>query len=170
MERLPEREGRRVAGPASNDHRAGNAVVRGPGGPATRRPSRPIRKAVLLSRLEERRRLLRLEPRDFFVGYEQLNASRLAWSATNQSEALELDDHAMNGWRRDTEEGLHVGFGWRPTIEQGVGVDEGEVLPLRLGEPRLRLGDRHADVPMIDGPEGSHHERTVPHHVDVGGA
>src|SRR5882672_10607389 len=31
---------------------------------------------------------LRLEPRDFLVGYAQLDAPRLAWSATNQSELL----------------------------------------------------------------------------------
>src|SRR5882762_11674475 len=97
---------------------------------------------------------LRLEARDFLVGYAQLDTSRLAWSTTNQSELLKLHDHTMDGRRSDSEKGLHVGFGWRPAIDQSVVVDKGEVLPLLFGEPRLGLEDRQEDVPMIDGPKG----------------
>ena len=94
---------------------------------------------------------LRQEPWDFLVGYAQLDASRLARSATDQPELLEFHDHPMDGRRGDPEEGLHVGLSWRSAIEERVGVDEGEVLPLLLREPRLGLEDRQEDVPMIDG-------------------
>ena len=77
----------------------------------------------------------------------------------------------MHGGWRDPEEGLHVGLGWRAAVDQRVRVDEGEVLALLLGELRRGLReDRQDDVPMIDGPGGSHHERTVPRHADVGRA
>jgi hypothetical protein len=133
------------------------------------RPTTPDRTRELVPRHRGMDRL-RQEPRNFVVGYAQLDASRLAWSATNQPELLKFHDHPMDGRRCDSEEGLHVGLGWRSPVEQSVGVDEGEVLPLLLREPRLGLEDRQEDVPMIDGSEGSHHEHTVPHHADVRGA
>lgn len=38
----------------------------------------------------------------------------------------------MDGGRGDAEEGLHVGLRGRPTVQDRVGVDEGEVLALFL--------------------------------------
>jgi hypothetical protein len=93
---------------------------------------------------------LRSERRDFLGGYAHLNASRLPWNATNESEPFELHDHAMDRRGRDSEERLHVGLGWRSAVEQHVGVDEGEVLTLLVGERRLGF-DGHEDVPMSDG-------------------
>ena len=51
----------------------------------------------------------------------------------------------MNARRGDPEEALHIGFGWGACVEGGVGVDEGEVLPLTLGE----LATRHGRLSMI---------------------
>ena len=53
----------------------------------------------------------------------------------------------MNGWRGDGEEALHIGFGRRPADDERIGVDEGQVLALFIGEgwildrfsPRQRL-------------------------------
>ncbi len=39
--------------------------------------------------------------------------------------------------RRDSEISLHVRFGGRPSIDQGVCSDECEILPLQGGEARL---------------------------------
>ena len=64
--------------------------------------------------------------------------------ATNESAPFELDDHAMNGWWRDSEVPLHVGSGWRGSVEQDAGVNEGQALLLR--EPRLR-GDHRQELP-----------------------
>jgi hypothetical protein len=90
---------------------------------------------------------LGLERRDFLGGYAHLDASRLPWNATNQSESLELDDHAMDRRGRDSEVRLHIGFGRRPAVEQHVSVDEGEVLALLVGESRLGLEDGQENVP-----------------------
>ena len=43
----------------------------------------------------------------------------------------------MDGRGCDGEEALHVAFGWRSTVEQCVGPDEGEILALLVGESRL---------------------------------
>jgi hypothetical protein len=56
----------------------------------------------------------------------------------DESALLKLNDHAMNaGWGND-EEAFEVGLGRRPTIHEGVEVDEGQVLPLLVSE--LGLG------------------------------
>lgn len=110
---------------------------------------------------------LRQQPRDFLDGQTQLDASGLPWGAPNQSQLLEFDDHPMDGGRGDSEESLHVGLGGRTPIDEGVGVDEGEILALLLREPWRGPGNRQAEVSVIDGPEGSHHERTVSHHADI---
>jgi hypothetical protein len=49
---------------------------------------------------------------------------------------FEHDDHLMDGRRRDSEEGLHVGFGGRAAIQEGVGMDEGKILALFFSEVR----------------------------------
>jgi hypothetical protein len=104
---------------------------------------------------------------DFLSGNADLDASRLPRNATNETELFKDDDHSMDRRGRDSEVRLHVGFGWRPAVEQHVSVDEGEVLALLIREARLGM-DGHGDVPRSMVPD--HHERTVPHHVDVGGA
>ena len=43
----------------------------------------------------------------------------------------------MNGWRRDAEVALHVGFGGRLSEDAGVGVNERQVLTLKGGEGRI---------------------------------
>lgn len=67
------------------------------------------------------------------------------------------------------EEGLDVGFGRRAPIQEFVGMNEGQVLPLFFREER-RLGDRLRRKFMIDGAGGGHDERKVPHHADAGRA
>jgi hypothetical protein len=108
---------------------------------------------------------LRSERGNFLGGYADLNASRLSRNATNESELLKDHDHAMDRRGRDSEVSLHIGLGRRPAVEQHVGVDEGEVLALLVGEPRLGM-DGQENVPGSMVPD--HHERTIPHHVDVG--
>jgi hypothetical protein len=47
---------------------------------------------------------------------------------------FELLDHRVNARRRHAEEPLEVGLGGCLPVEQDVGVNEGEVLALGLGE------------------------------------
>jgi hypothetical protein len=63
---------------------------------------------------------------------KQLDGASDPRSSSNELAALELQDHLMDGWRGDAEEGLHVGLCRRPTIQDRVGVNEGEVLALFL--------------------------------------
>lgn len=56
----------------------------------------------------------------------------------------------MNGGGRDSEEGLHVGFGRGTAIDQRVVVDESKVLALLVGE-LWGMGDRQAGVLVIKG-------------------
>ena len=81
----------------------------------------------------------------YFVGGDaEGDASGLAGESTNQTAALELDDHPVDGWRGDAEELLDVGLGGGATVEQDVGVDEGEVLALLVGEAGLEAIDMGA--------------------------
>ena len=67
-------------------------------------------------------------------GYEEDDAARLARGSPNEAEFLEFEHHLMDGWRRDTEVALHVGFGRRLTVQALVGVDEGQILALLFSE------------------------------------
>jgi hypothetical protein len=78
----------------------------------------------------------RLKWREFGRVDRQLDAARLTGHSADQVAALELDDHSMDARRRHVKEGLHVVFGGWVTVEQGVRVDEGEVLALLLRETR----------------------------------
>jgi len=40
----------------------------------------------------------------------------------------------MNGRRRDGEEALHISLGWWLVHDEGISVDEGQVLALFVGE------------------------------------
>ena len=46
----------------------------------------------------------------------------------------------MDRGRADAEVSLHVGFGWRATEHQGVGVDEGQILTLLRREAEVGSG------------------------------
>jgi hypothetical protein len=65
---------------------------------------------------------------------EQFDASRDAWLASDESLAFEGQHHLMDRRRADGEEALHVGFGGRAAHHQRIGMDEGQVLALLVGE------------------------------------
>jgi len=43
----------------------------------------------------------------------------------------------VNGRRSDSEEALHIGLGGWTSHDEGIGVDEGQILALLVGEGRL---------------------------------
>ena len=57
----------------------------------------------------------------------------------------------MDRRRRYPEVGFHVGFRRGASVDDGVVVDESEVLALLLGEWRRGLGDRQAEGLVIKG-------------------
>ena len=67
-------------------------------------------------------------------GAEHLDAARDAWLAANVAEALQREDHLVHGRRAELEMALHVGLGRGTAVDAGIGVDEGQVLPLPRGE------------------------------------
>jgi hypothetical protein len=67
----------------------------------------------------------------------ELNASRCAGFAFDQSSFFESDYHLVHGWCCDLEMAAHVGLRRRPFEDPAVGVDEGEILALQLGEAPL---------------------------------
>jgi len=48
----------------------------------------------------------------------------------NQPSLLERHNHLMNGWGRDSEVYLHIGFGGRSPVNLRVVIDEGQKLSL----------------------------------------
>ena len=75
-------------------------------------------------------------------GEEHLDAARDAWLAADVAEALQREDHLVHGRRRaELEMALHVGLGRGTAVDAGIGVDEGQVLPLLRGE--AFRGHRH---------------------------
>src|SRR3546814_14740607 len=68
------------------------------------------------------------------------------WSSDVCSSDLEGQHHLVDRWRADAEVALNVCLGRRPAVDTGIGVDEGEILPLLVGEAALRrrhcLNDR----------------------------
>src|SRR6476659_2109812 len=75
-----------------------------------------------------------MENGQVFGGEEHLDAARDAWLAANVAEALQREDHRVHGRRAELEMALHVGLGRGTAVDAGIGVDEGQVLPLPLGE------------------------------------
>jgi len=69
-----------------------------------------------------------------FDGDEELDASRLSRNATNEATSLKPDKHAVNARWGHQKEILDVGLGRGATLEQDVGVNEGEILALLVGE------------------------------------
>ena len=67
---------------------------------------------------------------------EELDAAGDTWLTTDEAGALKGDDHLVDrGWA-DAEVALHVGLGGRPSEHARIGVDEGQVVTLLLGEAR----------------------------------
>ncbi len=64
----------------------------------------------------------------------------LAWLALDETCLFEGENHLMNGRWCDLEVSLHVGLGGWPPHDAGVGVNEGEILPLLGGEAGLWRG------------------------------
>ena len=54
--------------------------------------------------------------------------------ASNESGALEGENHLVNRWWADAEMALHVGFGRSAPEHVRVRVDEGQILALLFGE------------------------------------
>jgi len=67
-----------------------------------------------------------------FGSNEELDAP---WLALDEAGSFEGENHLMNRRRRDLS--LHVGLGGWPPHDAGVGVNEGEILPLLGGEAGL---------------------------------
>ena len=55
---------------------------------------------------------------------------------SNEAVSFEGEDHLVDRRRADAEMALDVGFGGWASEHVGVGMDEGEVTPLLLGEAR----------------------------------
>jgi hypothetical protein len=58
----------------------------------------------------------------------------LSRNPTDQAAPLDRDDHVVDRRRRDLKEPLEVCFGRGLSVQQRVGVDEGQVLALFRGE------------------------------------
>ena len=56
----------------------------------------------------------------------------------DQPGALQGEHQLVNGGRAHLEVTLDVGLGRRPAVDPDVGIDEGQVLTLRVGEAGLR--------------------------------
>jgi hypothetical protein len=69
-----------------------------------------------------------------FWGNEQLDASGDAGFSADQSGAMEIDNHLMDGGRGGLEVTLDVGFGGGLPEHARIDVDEGQVLALLVGE------------------------------------
>ena len=63
-----------------------------------------------------------------------MDASRDTGLALNEAISFEGDDHLVHRGRADLKVALDIGLGWRATEHVRVGVDEGQVLALLVGE------------------------------------
>ena len=66
--------------------------------------------------------------------HEHLNGARHPWLTPDEPPTLECEHHLVHGGWADLEVALHVGLGRRAAVDSGVGVDEGQVLTLLVGE------------------------------------
>src|SRR3546814_4096058 len=80
---------------------------------------------------------------------EHLDAAGLAWLAADQACAFEGQHHLVDRWRADAEVALHVCLGRRPAVDTGIGVDEGEILPLLVGEAALRSEEHTSELQSL---------------------
>ncbi len=77
-------------------------------------------------------------------GHKELDASGKAGLTSNETVSFKGDDHLMNRRRTDLEMTLDVCFGrWTPKHVR-IGIDEGQVLALLLGEGAVFGGLRSA--------------------------
>src|SRR3954464_3245946 len=76
-----------------------------------------------------------------FGGEEHLDAARHPRLAADEAETLQREHHLVHGGRTDPEMALHVALGRWPAVDPCVGIDEGQVLTLPLGE--VFRGHRH---------------------------
>lgn len=67
-------------------------------------------------------------------GDEELNGAGSPGLTLDKAFGLQGEHHAVHAWRGDAEVSLHIGFGRWLAVELGIGVDEGEVLALCVGE------------------------------------
>ena len=65
---------------------------------------------------------------------QKLDAARDAGDPPDEVGAFEGEHHLMDAGWRDLEVPLHVGFRGRLAEDTAVGVDEGQVLTLLVGE------------------------------------
>ena len=65
---------------------------------------------------------------------EHFDAAGNARLSCNEACAFKREHHLVNRRRADTKILLHVGFGRRPAVQAGVGVDERQILALLWGE------------------------------------
>jgi len=75
-------------------------------------------------------------------GDEDLDAARHAGLSSDETCALESEDHVVDGRRGQAEVLLDVGFGGRPPMHTRVSVDEGQMLAL-LGREAGIVPARH---------------------------
>ena len=97
-----------------------------------------------------------------------MDAPWLAWLALDEACSFEGQNHLMNCWWRDLEVSLHVGFGGRSSVDAGVGVNEGEILPLLFGEAGLGKGVTGVGrvIHQCFFQQGDPDEHTIPRRVE----
>lgn len=62
---------------------------------------------------------------------------RVSWLARDPSLAFEGKDYLMDGWWGYDKEALHVGFGRWAFHDERIGMNEGQILTLLVGEGRF---------------------------------
>ena len=67
-------------------------------------------------------------------GNENLDASGDAGLTADEAISLEGDDHLVDRGRADLKVALHIGLGGRASEHMRVGVNEGQVVALLVGE------------------------------------
>ena len=60
--------------------------------------------------------------------------------AFDEAVSFESEHHLVDGGCGDLEVSLHVGFGGWSSEDAGIGVDEGQILALKLRKARLWRG------------------------------
>src|SRR3954462_2907974 len=80
--------------------------------------------------------------------------------AADEPGALQREHHLVHGRRADPEMALHVGLGRGTAMDAGVGVNEGQVLTLRVGEPCR--GHRHTIDSSAPLATERHDDHTLP--------
>jgi transposase len=73
---------------------------------------------------------------------QKLDAARDAGGPPDEAGAFEGEHHLVHAGRRDLEVPLHVGFRGRLAEDTAIGVDEGQVLTLLVGERGKSSGTR----------------------------